>query len=175
MADAILGNLTGNVNAEGNKSYLNRLFEALYNSKANVPGRIKGMPETDFANLQQTFLKNPMSVEKIPTFGDATGSAFGNTMRLIGANIKAHPWQAAGTGLNAAAFGAGLLDNDKVVGQLLGTAAGIAIPKAFNMKLGPLAALNTAMAAGGVGSLFDTLLAAKEKKQREAQYVQQEY
>jgi hypothetical protein len=94
-----------------------------------------------------------------------------DTLGVLGQNIKAHPWQTAGTALNAAGNVAGLVDNDKFLGQLLGTAGGALLgAKAFG--LGPLGIANVAMGGGNLGALFDAL---RSKKAQEEQYQQQYY
>lgn len=82
----------------------------------------------------------------------------------------AHPGATFGTALNTGGAVAGLLDNDKFGGQLIGTAAGAILPKIAGMKLGPLAAYNVAMGAGNLGALFDTLRAKKEQQKQQQQY-----
>lgn len=92
-----------------------------------------------------------------------------DTLGVLGQNIKAHPWQTAGTALNAAGNVAGLVDNDKLLGQILGTAGGALLgAKAFG--LGPLGIANVAMGGGNLGALFDAL---RSKKAQEEQYQQQ--
>ncbi len=93
--------------------------------------------------------------------------------------VKAHPWQAAGTGVLGAANLGGLFDNNKLLGQGIGTAAGIAAPKLIELltktplKIGGLGRANLAMFGGGLGALFDTLRAKQEEEKALAQ--QQRY
>lgn len=86
-------------------------------------------------------------------------------------NIKAHKGASIGTGLNAAGNIAGVVDNDKLLGQVLGTAGG-ALLASKGLQLGPLGIANMAMGGGNLGALFDKLRA---KKEQEEQYQQQQY
>ena len=94
-------------------------------------------------------------------------------------SAKMHPWATAAGGVTGALNIAGLFDNDKVGGQLLGAGAGLAIP-ALLAKGGAISALNPGTAAiisgagGALGSLFDKLRAKKEAEQQ-AMYQQQSY
>lgn len=87
------------------------------------------------------------------------------------ANVKAHPGAAIGTGLNAAGNVAGLLDNDKLLGQGAGAALGYFAPQLLGLALGkpiaasPLIRANLAMGGGNLGALFDNLRAKKEEEQ----------
>lgn len=84
--------------------------------------------------------------------------------------VKAHPGQTLGTSLNAGLNVAGLLDNDKLLGQAIGAAIGGIGGKAL-LGFGPLGIANTAMIGGNLGALFDTLRAKKEQeKVQAAQY-----
>lgn len=84
--------------------------------------------------------------------------------------IKAHPGAAISTGLLGASNVAGLTDNDKLFGQVAGTALGVAAPKLIQMAtgipvdIGTLGRVNLAMGGGTIGSLFDTLRAKKEQE-----------
>lgn len=85
--------------------------------------------------------------------------------------VKAHPWQAAGTGLLGAANLGGLFDNNKLLGQGIGAALGAAAPAIFTgitkipLNIGTLGRVNLAMGGGALGSLFDTLRAKQEEEQ----------
>jgi hypothetical protein len=165
------------VDTKKDAGYIEKLFEQLYNSGASnayVQQRAKalGMSQDDMLKAQQGFLKTPLDVNKVD-IGNAKGSALGNTARLVGANIKAHPLQAAGTGLGIASNIAGLVDNDNFLGQGLGIAAGAILPKFFG--LGAYGTLNTALAGGAIGSLFDTLTDKKEKEKERMAQMPAEY
>ena len=154
-----------------NPGYLRRLYAQLYNAEASRKamaaraGALKVSPEV-FGAAQQKFFENPLSMQSLPITDKVNGSAFGNTMRLIGANIKAHPWQALGTGTGIAANIAGAVDNDNFLGQGIGLGAGALLGSKV-LKLSPYGSLNAALIGGGLGSLFDTLTEAKEKRARE--------
>lgn len=155
-----------------NPNFLDKLIQQLYGSKA-AQDAVKGMvPEggslDEVMAAQATFSNNPFNVQPVTVAGQKT-SALGNTAKLLGANIKAHPWATAGTALNAGGNLAGLFDNDKMLGQLVGTAAGAIVPSALGMGLSPLAAANVAMGAGNLGALFDTLRSKQEENERMAQ------
>jgi hypothetical protein len=102
--------------------------------------------------------------------GVATPTSDG-ALSTLGGWIKAHPWQTAGYGLTGAMNLGGLFDNDKLLGQLGGAAAGFGISKIPAVS-GLLAAhgINPALVAmggGALGSLFDKLRANKD-----AQYTE---
>jgi hypothetical protein len=159
-------------------SYIEQLFGQLYNAKASgkaMRDRAKTlkMSDADMLDVQKKFFKKPLNAKAVPIAGDVEGSALGNTARLVGANIKAHPLQAAGTGLGIASNIAGLVDNDNFLGQGLGIAAGAILPKFFG--LGAYGTLNTALAGGAIGSLFDTLTDKKEKEKERMAQMPAEY
>lgn len=89
--------------------------------------------------------------------------------------IKANPRAALGTGALGAANVAGLLDNDKVLGQGVGAVAGYALPAIASLiakrpvTVSPLMRANLAMGGGTLGALFDNLRAKKEQEQAMAQ------
>ena len=91
--------------------------------------------------------------------------------KQLGGYVKAHPYASLGTGVNAAANVAGLLDNDKLLGQGAGAALGYFAPQLLGLALGkpisvsPLMRANLAMGGGTLGSLFDNLRAKKEQEQ----------
>ena len=99
-----------------------------------------------------------------------TMNPLATTGQIALTDMKAHPGKYLGTALNTGGALAGLLDNDKVGGQLVTTAAGAILPKLLGMKLGPLATYNVALGAGQLGSLFDNLRAKKEQEQAQAGY-----
>jgi hypothetical protein len=171
-------------------SWLQRLGAKLYGSDATkdyVQSRMAKLPEgawtpetlkmyTDSLNSSYATPFNTGAAGQID-FTDAKGvaqsikpTALGNTAGIVGANIKAHPWATAGTALNTGMGLAGLFDNDKFGGQLVGTALGAAIPAVFDMGLSPFKAYNVAALAGNLGALFDNLRAKKEREQAYAQY-----
>lgn len=131
-----------------------------------------GLGESAEAAIRQQMLNNPLK-RKMPVAEgvETTMSPLKTTGGMLWSNVKAHPWQTAGTGLNAAGNIAGLIDNDKLLGQVLGTAGG-ALLGTKGLGLGPLGVANTAMLGGNLGSLFDVL---RSKKEQEDQYQQQYY
>ena len=104
------------------------------------------------------------------------GIALGDLFKQLGGTVKAHPYASLGTGLNAAANVAGLVDNDKLLGQGAGAALGYFAPQLLGMLLkkpvsvSPLVRANLAMGGGTLGSLFDNLRAKREE--REQAYAQ---
>ena len=110
------------------------------NSLQNIP---------DLSNL---FAESTKSKLRLGKFGDAMSY------------VKAHPKLATGTALNAAGNLAGLTDNDKIVGQLVGGIGGAVLPGVLGMGLGPLGIANTAMLGGNLGALFDKLRAKREQE-----------
>ena len=94
----------------------------------------------------------------------------------LGGYAKAHPGTSLLTGLNAAENVSGLLDNDKILGQVAGAALGYFAPsiagKALGTKLvmSPLSRANLTMIGGNLGALFDNLRVKQEREQAYAQY-----
>ena len=107
------------------------------------------------------------------------GVPLGDLFKQLGGWVKANPWAAAGTGLNAAGNVAGLMDNDKLLGQAAGAALGYFAPGILGKVLGkniiasPLMQANLAMGGGNLGALFDNLRAKQEEEQ--AMLAQQQY
>lgn len=122
--------------------------------------------------IRQQILNSPLK-RKVPVAEgvESTMSPLKTTGSMLWSNIKAHPWQTAGTGLNAAGNIAGLIDDNKLLGQILGTAGG-ALLGTKGLGFGPLGIANTAMLGGNLGALFDKL---RSKKEQEEQYQQQYY
>lgn len=89
--------------------------------------------------------------------------------------MKAHPGMSAGLGITGAANIAGLLDNDKVGGQLLGAGLGAGLGYGLIPKIGayisPQAQLLTTLAGGSLGALFDNLRSKKEKEREQQRYT----
>lgn len=170
--------------AEG-ASWLEKLGAGIYGSesaKQNAFDILSSMPENSWTpeNLaayqahMQKGAASPFSTiadSKIDFIGNdgKTSSVSMNPLATTGqiafTDMKTHPGKYLGTALNTSGALAGLLDNDKVGGQIATTAAGAIIPKLLGMKLGPLAAYNIAVGAGHLGSLFDNLRAKKEQEQ----------
>lgn len=168
-------------NAEGD-GFLRQLWNQLYNSNANWNRvRAKGMSGVDEAGAeealkkmfaeQQAFGASPLKT-KVDLGGGKTGNALKNTLGAVGANIKAHPVQAAGLGALGVANIAGLTDDDKIGGQLVGGLAGGVIPAL--MGANPTTAIALGLGGGTLGSLFDKLRAKKEAEQK-AVYQEQSY
>lgn len=158
-----------------NPNIIAQLFGQLYNSKASQDamtsmyeklGGESAISPDDFKAAQNVFSENPLSVGKV-SLGDKSTRPIWNTAQLLGSNIKAHPFKAGGTALNAGLNLAGLFNDDKWLGQALGTAAGVIVPKSLGMGFGPLGAVNAAMLGGNIGSLFDTLSSKAERDSEE--------
>lgn len=130
----------------------------------------------DFNSILASMQKKPLAWE-MPIEGvKGTVSPFKTLASGALGNLKAHKAATAGTALNAALNIGGLVDNDKFLGQLLGTAGG-ALLGAKGLEFGPLGIANTAMLAGNLGMLFDKLQAKKEQEEqyRQQQQQQQQY
>lgn len=122
----------------------------------------------DFLSAQAGYAADPVGIGK--------GGGLKNTLGLLGANIKAHPLKTAGTATLGATTLAGLFDNDRIGGQLIGTIGGLLAPaalKGLNSKwtFGPLGKANLAMAGSSIGALFDML---KSKQDREEDAMRQQ-
>lgn len=149
---------------------LEKLAQKLYgaqSSKNYLQGKfLANKDATDAASFlakQGKFMANP--------FNAKTG-ALKNTAALLGRNVMEHPGAYLGTAANVGGNIAGLLDNDKLLGQGVATAAGVALPLLFGVR-NPLAVANIAAGAGNLGALFDALRAKKEQQRQTAQQYSQ--
>lgn len=122
------------------------------------------------AAIRQQILDNPFK-NATPIIEGVTDtmSPLKITGNMLWNNVKAHPWKTGLTAVNAAGNVGGLVDNDKLLGQIIGTAGG-ALLASKGLDLGPLSTANVAMLGGNLGMLFDKLRSKKEQKE---QYVQQ--
>lgn len=157
-----------------NPNIIAQLFGQLYNSKESQDammsmyeklGGESAMGLDDFIAAQDVFSENPLNVGNV-TLGKKATRPIWNTTQLLGSNIKAHPFKAGGTALNAGLNLAGLFNDDKWLGQALGTAAGALLPSVMG-GFSPLGTVNTAMLGGNIGSLFDTLNSKAERDREE--------
>lgn len=96
-----------------------------------------------------------------------SGIATNPTVQSIGNYIKAKPIMSTGLGVTGAANIAGLFDNNKIGGQLLGGALGGIATIPFKMT--PQGRILAAMAGGGLGALYDNLAAKKEQAYQQTQ------
>lgn len=158
-----------------NPNIIAQLFGQLYNSKASQDAmtsmyeklnKESAIDLDDFIAAQDVFSENPLNVGSVNLGKKATRPIW-NTAQLLGSNIKAHPFKAGATALNAGLNLAGLFNDDKWLGQALGTAAGAILPS-FMGGFSPLGTVNAAMLGGNIGSLFDTL-SSKAERDREGQ------
>lgn len=89
--------------------------------------------------------------------------------------MKAHPGMSAGLGITGTANLAGLFDNDKVGGQLLGAGLGAGLGYGILPKLAgtisPQAQLLTTLTGGSLGALFDNLRSKQEKEREQQRYI----
>ena len=92
------------------------------------------------------------------------------TINSISSYMKSKPWTSTFLGMGGAANLAGLFDNNKIGGQLLGgTLGGLAtIP----FDIAPQGRALAAMLGGGLGSLYDKLAAKKEQEYTQQQQQQ---
>lgn len=134
---------------------------------ADVLNDFKDASEETINGTKKFWESNPEFTDNVSLNG---GSNLGATMAALGAQAKAHPFITAGTAANGAMNVAGLFDNDKILGQAIGTAAGAILPKALGMGLSPLAALNVAMGAGNLGAMFDIMRSKKEQQKYKQKY-----
>ena len=157
-------------------SFLQNLYAQLsnaaggdtYNSRAAK--YVKG-GTVDPSVLRGAFLEHPFGT-KVDLGNGITGNSLKNTLGMTGAAIKANPWKSAGLGLLGAGNIAGLVDDDKIGGQLvggLGAGVGSALAGAS-----PLTSIAFGLGGGFAGSLFDKLRAKREAEQQ-AMYQQQNY
>ena len=167
--------------AEGD-GFLRRLWNQLYNSNANWDRvRKKGLEGVGEEGVedalkkmfaeQQAFGANPLKT-KVDLGNGVTGNALKNTLGAVGANVKAHPYLSAGIGALGAANIAGLVDDNKIGGQLVGGLAGGIIPAMLGVS--PMTSIALGLGGGTLGSLFDKLRAKKEAEQQQASMYQQQ-
>ena len=91
--------------------------------------------------------------------------------------MKAHPYQSAGLGILGGANVAGLFDNNKLLGQLGGAAAGALADIPIHALTGATG-VNLAwapMVGGAIGSLFDKAREAKEQQKLATMQYQNQY
>lgn len=179
---------------EWSQSVLNKIYpndsariseidDILSNTKRLGKKRKAGlMDELLTINNRQDDTLNAMAAHpfktKLDVGGGQTVNSLANTANLVSANIKAHPFKAAGLGALGAANVAGLFDNEQIGGQLIGTGAGVALP-ALLTKLGavssisPMGRIAWTLGGGALGSLFDKLSAKKAEEQAVAQQYAQ--
>jgi hypothetical protein len=170
--------------------FLSGFFDKLYGSKPGsayldnataMAAKKAGLNVEDPAVLQairERLTSTPLKGSvPIAEGAEATMSPLGTTLGAGWDVVKAHPGASIGTGLNAAGNVAGLFDNDKILGQVLGTAGGALAGKLLGpvAGFGGLGIANTAMLGGNLGALFDVLSAKREKERQEAQMYQQMY
>lgn len=88
------------------------------------------------------------------------------TLQSAGAYMKAHPWMSAGLGVTGTSNLAGLFDNSKVGGQLVGLGAGAGLGyKVLPMlmqNVSPQAKVLATLGGGTLGALFDSLRQKQE-------------
>ena len=155
--------------AEALNNFINKI---MYNPDV-FARKTAGMSPEDLAAYTSRFnlaKENPLSFKKL----DGGGSGIGTTLGLGWDKIKAHPVKSAGIGLLGAGNVAGLFDNNKIAGQLVGAGAGTALPfilnKVAGTSFGVPGKVMFGLGGGALGSLFDTLMANKEKQQQYQQY-----
>lgn len=152
------------------------LFQKYGKDLSNVdPAELKAFaPDASIVDdVRQRLAEHPLKGRIDLAEGmDGTMSPLTTSGGLLWENIKANKGKAIGTGLLGAGNIAGLVDNDEILGQAvgsgLGTLAGLAIKPVAGW--GPLGVVNSAMVGGNLGALFDAL---HSKKAQEEQYQQQ--
>jgi hypothetical protein len=127
-------------------------------------------------SAQDAFAAKPLGT-KVDIGNGATANSLKNTGSLLLANAQAHPFATAGLGVLGAVNLSGLMDDDKIGGQLVGGGLGLAAP-ALMTKLGmaaptPIGKIAMVGVGGALGSLFDKLRAKKEAEQAAAQQYAQ--
>ena len=127
--------------------------------------KVGSLDDAATAALRQQVLDNPLKTKLPIAEGvDGTVNPLATGGSMIWNNIKNHPWQTAGTAVNAAGNLAGLFDNDQFLGQALATVGGGLVGN--SLGLGPLGIANSAMIGGNLGMLFDKLQAKKKEQEQ---------
>lgn len=166
-----------NANDTEKISYLQKLYEQLiglsggrdaFNERAAKYVKGGDIP-SDLAGA--AFSESPFKT-KVDLGKGITGNSLKNTLGMAGSAIKAHPWASAGMGALGAANVAGLVDDDKIAGQLVGGLGSGVIANLAGVS--PMASLAIGLGGGTLGSLFDKLRAKKELEQQ-SMHQQQEY
>lgn len=154
---------------------LNDWFANVFYNPDVLSRQTKGMSGDDLANAQRVFdaaRQDPLSFKKLNINGaEVPNTGIGTTATLGWNKIKAHPWKTAGLGLGVGANLAGLFDNPNIAGQLVGAGAGTAVPFLLNKfagtSIGGYGKVMSGLIGGGLGSLFDTLMAKKQEQQQQ--------
>ena len=135
---------------------------------------LEGLPEEKLATQQarlQAAMEDPFTLQKLK---DAAGnemeySGLGTTAQSALDIMKRHKLATAATAGLGAANIAGLFDNPQLAGQLVGSliggAGGYGISKLLGSPLGGYGITNAALIGGGIGSLFDKLVAKKQEEE----------
>ena len=168
-----------------NDTVVNRNWDKGYKKHLeNIVGTNEGAVTTlrnTYDKLIDEASKNPLSFKRDVNLGTGADgkpinlSGAGVTANLALDKIKAHPWKTAGLGVGVGTNLAGLFDNPNIAGQLVGAGAGTAVPFLLNKfagtNIGGYGKLMSGLIGGGVGSLFDKLMANKaEQQQYQGQY-----
>lgn len=133
-------------------------------SKNNAPEGV-----TDVAGMNDYYSGNGLGIQDATLPEHVWDKANrGTSQGALKAWAGEHPMQIAGYGLGGAMNLAGLTDNDKYGGQILGAGLGAGL-SSQGLGIAPWGAVPMAMAGGAIGSLFDRLRA---KREQEAQYPQ---
>lgn len=160
--------VTTNTNAR-DPSFLQKLYtqliglsggDAAYAQRA--ANTVKG-GEVPAEVLMGAFMEHPFK-SKLDIGKGVTGSPLKATLGTATNAIKAHPWASAGLGALGAANVAGIMDDDKIGGQLIGGIGGGLLAAAA--KANPMTATAVGLGGGMLGSLFDKLRAKKELEQQ---------
>lgn len=123
----------------------------------------------DIAGMNEYYQKSP--IEDVALQGDKVWDSANraNSQGALKAWAGAHPIQIAGYGIGGGMNLAGLTDNDKFGGQILGAGLGAGL-SAQGLGIAPWGAVPMAMAGGAIGSLFDKLRAKREQEEQYPQY-----
>ena len=145
---------------------------------------LEGLPAEKLATQQariQAAMEDPFTLKKLT---DAAGnemeySGLGTTAQAAFDIMKRHKLATAATAGLGAANIAGLFDNPQLAGQLVGSLIGGAgsygISKLLGAPLGGYGITNAALIGGGLGSLFDKLVAKKKEEEANKQRYYNNY
>lgn len=151
-------------------NWFNSLFSGAIDEYAQTPEFeakvLKDTGITDFKNTPLVDAAMGFSTDALKN----TPLSSGHSGAIIKNAVKSHPFKTAGIVGGGLANIAGLTDNDKIGGQLIGAGIGTAIP--WLLGANPSTKILAGLAGGTLGSLFDKLRASQEQDYNQNSYIQ---
>lgn len=164
----------GGLSKLGHGEGMQQLFRSLF-ARSLTPDQQRALeaqlqaPAPDADTSLQAF--TPFEGDSLEPYQVAANSVYGNTyngtdmLNMAKMYGKTHPIASLATGAGALANVGGLMDNDKLGGQLIGGLLG-GLGGHF-LGGGGLSTLQAGLAGGALGSLFDKLRAKRESQSKQ--------